>query len=82
MKRYIKIVLLALVAFVVINVAKIALQSPEEADTQVIADCWTESRAESITPEKRQIVVGACQTLEKAFQNNYGYKLLPGDRDV
>ena len=82
MKRYIRIILLTLVAFVVITVARIALQSPEDVDRQVIADCWTESRADSTAPEKRPITVGACEALEKVFQMNYGIKLNPGAKDV
>ena len=82
MKRLIRIVLLTLVMFVIINVAKIALQSPEDVDRQVIADCWDESRADSITPQKRSVIVGACEALEKIFQLNYGIKLTPGAKDV
>ncbi|MBK5207134.1 MAG: hypothetical protein JJD98_17560 [Polaromonas sp.] len=70
------------VMFVVINVVKIALQSPEDVDRQVIADCWAESQADSTTPEKRPVVVGACEALEKVFQVNYGIKLTPGAKDV
>lgn len=75
LKRFFLMVLLGVVAFVVINVVAIAMQSPEAADQQVIADCWTESKKDTLTPEKRQIVVGACQALEKAYQLNYGVKL-------
>ena len=82
MKRFVRIVLLTLVMFVVINVVKIALQSPQDVDRQVIADCWAESRADSTTPEKWPIVVGACEALEKVFQVNYGVKLTPDARDV
>ena len=68
--------------FVVINVVKIALQSPEDVDRQVIADCWAESRADSTSPEKRLVVIRACEALEKVFQFNYGFKLTPSARDV
>lgn len=77
-----RLVLLTLVAFVTINVLKIALQSPEDVDRQVIADCWAESRVDSTSPEKWPVVVGACEALEKVFQLNYGIKLTPGARDV
>ena len=82
MKRVVRIVLLTLVAFVAIDVVKIALQSPEEIDRKVIADCWAESRVDSTTPVKRQVVVGACEALENIFQLNYGIKLTPGAKDV
>lgn len=82
MKWFVRIVFLTLVLFVVIIVVKIALQSPEDVDRQVIADCWAESRAGSTTPEKRPIVVGACEALEKVFQMNYGIKLTHGAKDM
>jgi len=82
MKRFSLLVLLAVLAVVVINVALLVLESPEDADRQVIADCWAESRSSSLTQEKRQIVVDACRALERVFMVNHGIKLTPGAGEV
>ena len=74
--------MLSVAAVVVFNVLSYALQSPMEADQSEIVKCWEESQGTSLAPEKRQIVVGACQALEKAFQFNYGTKVSPGPKDV
>lgn len=62
--------MLGVVAFVVLNTVLYVLQSPEEADQQEIAKCWDESKGAKLTVEKRQIVIGACRALEKAYQLN------------
>jgi hypothetical protein len=56
------------------------MQSPQDADQSEIDKCWAESQDAALTTEKRQIVIGACQVLEKAFQLNYVTKLSPGSK--
>lgn len=82
MKRYFFLAMLSVGAVAVFNVVSYALQSPMEADQSEIEKCWEESQGTTLAAEKRQIVVGACQALEKAFQLNYGTKLSPGSKDV
>ena len=82
MKRYLFLTVLSVVAVVLFNVVTSALQSPMEADQSGIEKCWEESQGTTLAPEKRQIVIGACQALEKAFQFNYGTKVSPGSKDV
>ena len=74
--------MLSVAAVVVFNVVFYALQSPMKADQSEIQKCWEESQSTTLAAEKRQIVVGACQALEKAFQLNYGTKVSPGSKDV
>ena len=82
MKRYLFLTMLSVAAVVVFNVVSYALQSPMEADQEEIEKCWEESQSTTLAAEKRQIVIGACQGLEKAFQLNYGIKVSPGAKDV
>lgn len=82
MKRYLFLAVLSVVAVVLFNVVTYALQSPMEADQSEIEKCWEESQGANLAPEKRQIVIGACQALEKAFRLNHGNKVSPGPKDV
>lgn len=82
MKRHLFLAMISFVAVVVVNLGIYALQSPQDADKSEIDNCWVESQGAALTTEKRQIVIGACQALEKAFQLNYGTKLSPGSKDV
>lgn len=82
MKRLLFLAMISFVAVVVVNLAIYALQSPQDADQSGIDKCWVESQGAVLTTEKRQIVIGACQALEKAFQLNYGTKPSPGPKDV
>lgn len=82
MKRHSFLAMLSFVAVGVVTLAIYAQQSPEDADQSEIDKCWEESHDATLTAEKRQIVIGACQALEKAFQLNYGTKLSPGSKDV
>ena len=82
MKRYLYLLILGVVTFIVITIVKLMPQSPEEVDRQEIASCWDESKGAALTAEKRQIVIGACEALEKVFQFNYGIKLSPGAKDL
>ena len=82
MKRYFFVVMFAVVVVVVINLVAFALESPKDADQSEIEKCWEESKVSHLTAEKRQVVIGACQALEKVFQLNYGTKLTPGFKDV
>lgn len=82
MQRFVRIVLLTLVVFAGIIVVKVAMMSPEDIDRQVIADCWADSRLDSTTEQKRPVVVGACEALEKAFQISHGIKLTRDAKDV
>lgn len=74
--------MLAVLAVVVINLVTNALQSPQEIDRSEIEKCWKESQDSTRSADKRRIVIGACQALEKAFQLNYGTKVFPGAKDV
>lgn len=80
MKRYLLLALIAVAVTVVINLVLFMLQSPDAKDRQAIADCWDESPAANLTPVQQQIVIGACQALEKAYQLNHGS--MPGRKEV
>lgn len=82
MKRNLFLLMLSVAAVAVFNVVSYALQSPQDAAQSEIDKCWEESQDATLTAEKRQIVIRACQALEKAFQLNYGTKLSPGSKDV
>lgn len=41
-------------------------------DQAVIDECWEESRGTTITPAERQVVISACEVLEKVYRYNNG----------
>ena len=80
MKRYLFLGLVAVIAFVALNLVDMALQSPQEKDLGVINECWKQSRGSTST--QRQVTIGACRALEEVYRLNYGTSPSPGKTDV
>ena len=85
MKRYLLWVAVAVIALFVVAVATNILQSPEDEfmskDQAVIDECWLEAKGTTITPAQRQVVINACEMLEKVYRLNNGAEPAPRKKD-
>jgi hypothetical protein len=50
-------------------------------DQAVIDDCWKEAKGTTITPTQRQVVINACEMLEKVYRLNNGAEPSPRRKD-
>lgn len=85
MKRYLLWLAVAAIALFAVTVATNLLQSPEgefmSKDQAVIDDCWQEAKGPTITPAQRQVVINACEMLEKVYRLNNGTEPAPRKKD-
>ena len=82
MKRFLFLVVIAVAISAALTLVNTFLETPEAKDQQVIDDCWAESRGSALAPDQRQVVIGACQALEKAYLWNYGTKPRSASKEV